>query len=151
MRHPVASTHLARVIHMTSAGSLARAIAEKRLVVKSTGPQDDQVLEPLRALAAEEKVLEEEARALAAQKGWPTNLAGAAYGWTRLGGDTGREDLPRILRIYAREIFELDQDLRAPGGDDDVRSIMASALEARRSVHAALAALDPQATVPGAK
>src|SRR5581483_2439492 len=123
---------------MTSTSSLARAIAEKKLAVKSNGPDDELVLGPIRELAREEKVIEEEARALAQQRGWPTNVVGTPYGWTRLGGDTAREALPRILRIYAREMFELDNDARENGGDDEVRSLVLATLDGRRSIHAAL-------------
>src|SRR4051812_2911779 len=151
MRRPLAAPHLARVIHMTSQASLARAIAEKRLEIKSTGPDDELVLGPIRALAREEKIIEEEARALAAQRGWPTNLAGTRYDWTRLARETAREALPRILRIFERDVFELDNDAREAEGDEDVRSLVLSTLDARRSIHRSLAALDGQATVPGAK
>ena len=151
MRRPIASSHLARVIHMTGQGSLARAISDKRIEIKSLGPDDELVLGPLRALAREEKILEDEARALAQTRGWPTNLAGGAYGWQRLTGETAREALPRILRIYEREIFELDEDARAASSDEDVRSLILSVLDLRRSVTRSLAALDPQATLPGAK
>ncbi len=151
MRRPLAAAHLARVIHMTSQGSLARAVAEKRVDVKSTGPDDELVLQPLRTLAKAEKLIEEEARALAQQRGWPTNIAGAAYGWTRLAGDTAREALPRIIRIFEREIFELDNDARETSGDEEVRSLVLGILDGRRSIHRSLSALDAQATLPGAK
>ena len=151
MRRPLAAAHLARVIHMTSQGPLARAIVEKRLEIRSTGPDDELVLALIRALAAEEKLIAEEARALAQQRGWPTNLAGAAYGWTRLAKETAREALPRIIRIYDRECFELDADARERSGDEEVGSLVLGALDGRRSIYRALSALDAQATLPGAK
>jgi hypothetical protein len=150
MRRPIAATHLARIVHMTSAASLARAVVEGRLQIRSTGTEDDLVLAPLRELAREEKVIEEEARALAQTRGWPTNLAGTPYGWTRLGGELAREALPRIIRIYDREVFELDADLREHG-DEEVRSLLAAALDGRRAVLRTLSLLSPQATLPGAK
>lgn len=151
MRRPAASAHLSRVVHMSNAGSLARAIVEKRIKILSTGPDDELVLGPIRALAADEKVIEQEARSLAQQRGWPTNLSGTTYSWSRLDGETAREALPRILRVYEREIFELDQDARDAIGDEDVRSVLLATLDGRRSIHRSLLALDAQATLPGAK
>jgi hypothetical protein len=150
VRLPLAATHLARVIHVTSAGSLARAVEDKRLELKSTGPEDELVLERLRALAREEKILCEEARALATARKWPTDLAGQPYGWVRLRGDTARGALPRIDRIYAREIFELSEAARA-SDDDEVVSLVLATLDGRRSIAAELVGLAPQDTLPGAK
>ncbi len=76
MRLPVAATHLSRVVHVTGAGSLARALDEGRLKLVSRGADDDLVLAQVRALAREEKVLCDEARALATTRSWPTNLSG---------------------------------------------------------------------------
>jgi hypothetical protein len=150
VRQNLAGVHLARLVHMTSNGSLARAFAEKRLELRSAGPEDDQVLEPLRALATEEKLLDEDARILATARGVAVHASAESYAWIRLKGASGRAALPRILRIYDREIFELAEFARE-GTDDDVRSLLLAALDGRHSVRAALAALAPKATLPGAK
>ena len=151
MRRPLAASHLARIVHMTSVGSLARAVAEGRLELRSSGPEDEQVLSILRAAAKDEKVVEDEARALAQTRSWPVNLAGMPYGWTRLEHEEAREALPRVIRIFEREVFELDSDARSLDEDEEVRSLLLATLDGRRSQLRALSLLAPQATLPGAK
>ncbi len=151
VRRPLAATHLARVIQMTSTASLSRAVAEERVKIRSTGPDDDLILKALKTLAQGEKVIEDEARALAAARSWPATLAGSSYGWSHLSGDTARDTLPRILRILDREVFELEQDARADHEDEEVRSLTFATLDGRRSVFHALAALSPASTLPGGK
>ena len=128
-----------------------RMLGEFPLALISRPEQLRAISEDGAAIAAEEKLIAEEARALAQQRGWPTNLAGAAYGWTRLAKETAREALPRIIRIYDRECFELDADARERSGDEEVGSLVLGALDGRRSIYRALSALDAQATLPGAK
>lgn len=151
MRYPVAATHLARLIHMTGPASLARAAAEGRLELKNLGPDDENVMAALKARAQEEKLINDEARALADARKWPTTLAGGSYGWTRLQREQASEALPRLIRIYDREIFELEEFGRAASDDDEVRSLVLATVDGRRSIVGALTALSPKATLPGAK
>ncbi|MBI3724349.1 hypothetical protein HY251_10415 [bacterium] len=151
MRLPAAAAHLARVIHMTGPGSLARTVDEGRLELRSTGPEDEAVLGRLKALAREERTIAEDARSLAEGRKWPLNLAGQPYGWVRLRGDTARGALPRVLRIFDREVFELEGFSREKHEDDEVVSLVLATLDARHAVREALAALSPRDTVPGAK
>lgn len=150
MRHPIAATYLARVVHMTGPGSLGRAIEEGRLELRNTGPQDEAALAPIRALGREDRTIHEEARALAQAKKWPTDIAGSPYGYTRLRGDTARGALPRILRILERDCFELESAVRECQ-DDEVGSLLQATHDERRTAREALAALAPQDTIPGAK
>jgi hypothetical protein len=147
---PLAASYLSRIAQMTGPCSLARAVAEGRLEIRSLGPEDEQVLAPLRTLAKDEKVIEEEAQALGRAKGWPV-MTNVFYGWTRLRGEIAREALPRIVRIYDREIFELSSDARVEPEDEEVRSLVLATLEGRRAVNRALANLLPAVTLPGAK
>ena len=150
MRLPQAAATLSRLAHMTGDGSVARAVEAKRVVLVSKGPNDDAILEPLRSLAREEKLLGEEVAALAKARGWPLALGNGRYDWSRLGNDGAREALPRLIRIYAREVFELDGEARSTD-DEEVRSLVLSVLDGRRSIHGAFTALAPRMTVPGGK
>ena len=151
MRHPIAANYLARVIHMTGPGSLARAVDEGRLEIRNVEPQDELTLAPIRALAKEDRVIGDEARALAATKKWPTDLAGQPYGYTHLRGETARGALPRILRILERDCFELESAVRECQDDDEVCSLLQATHDERRTARQALANLSPRDTLPGAK
>jgi hypothetical protein len=150
LRHPIAAAFLARVIHMTGSSSLARTIEEGRLDLKAATPDDERVLASIRALAHEDRAIQEEARALAQARKWPPELAGQPYGWTRLRGESPSGALPRILRIFERDTFELEEDMRGCD-DDDVVSLLGATLDARKAAREALAAVAPQDTLPGAK
>src|SRR5579871_145726 len=136
---------------MTGPGSLARTVDEKRLELRTEGPEDELILARLRSLAREERSIGEEARALAEKRKWPENLAGQPYGWVRLRGAQAREALPRIIRILEREVFELEGFSRDEDEDDEVRSLVLATLDLRHAAREALVALSPQGTLPGAK
>lgn len=153
MRRPTAATFLGRIAHMTADASLARTVDEGRLGLRVETDDERRIEARLKSLAREDRAACEEARALAVARGWPAQGGGLLpYGWTKLRGARLLATQAEILRILARDVFELDLIARDDATiDDDVIALASRVATARRAAREALIALDPKAALPGAK
>src|SRR5262249_61591870 len=107
----------------------------------------------VRLVAKEDEAVHEESRALAQSRGWPAETRmNLPYGWSRMKGARLGDALAEILRILAREIFELESLAREiVSRDDEGSSLATRAALARQSLRAALVYMAPEAPLPGAK
>jgi hypothetical protein len=152
LRRPMAATYLGRIAHMTGEASLARAFAEGRLELKAIDDVEKRIEARLRELARDDRAIHDEAAALATARGWPLGRGFLPYGWRRLHGARLVEVAAELVRILAREIFELEGFARElHGGGDDVISLAVEAAIGRHAVREALLLTVPDASLPGAK
>ena len=136
MKRPVAWRHLARIYEMVGVSSMARVAVDRDLY---STPELD-------ALAADDRSAEEEALALARDRGW-TFAEPEPYRWVH-----GEEalTLPRLIRVLERDVFELDEIARTTD-DDEVASLATRVRQDRRALLAQLDTVYPGVTLPGAK
>jgi hypothetical protein len=153
VRRPPEAVYLSRIHHMTGEGSLTRAWEDQKLVLRAEDDLEKRVEARLPQLAKEDRAIHEEARALAQSRGWPADTRlNLPYGWSRMKGARMGDALAEILRILAREIFELESLAREiVSRDDEVSSLATRAALARQSLRAALVFMAPEASLPGAK
>lgn len=144
MKRPLAWYHLARANELATTASICRVALDRQLF---QAPEIEQG-------AAADRGTAEEIQALARERGW-TLPEPKTYEWglvTGVGPSAPRYTvtLPRIMRVLARDVFELDEFYRECE-DEAVASLVAQVLEDRRAVLRSLELKAPSYTVPGAK
>jgi hypothetical protein len=135
---PIAFRHLARMHEMVTHASFVRAVTQRQLV---SGPAIEQA-------AAADRALDEEILSLARERGWSLPQT-REYEWKMVADDYNTV-VPRILRVIARDVFELDEMCRRTD-DEEVASLAAEVLGERRALVQALEGEHPEFALPGAK
>lgn len=138
MKRPLAYRHLVRLHELVTSASICRAVAERGLLAHALVDRG----------VADDRALAEEILALAREREWSFPEP-QAYAWT-LFDDDGTDVRPRIVRVLARDVFELDGIYRATD-DDDVGSLAAEVRDRRRTLREEFATETPELTLPGAK
>lgn len=153
MRRPQQAVVLSRIHHMTGEGSFARAWDEQRLALRAEDEAEKRIEARLRLLAKEDRSIHDEANGLAQARGWTNeSKLNLPYGWSRMKGQRLAGALPEILRIIAREIFELEGNAREIVPlDDEVAALASRGALARHALREVLVSMAPEASLPGAK
>lgn len=136
-RRPLAYRHLARMHEMVTNASIARVVVERELAL---GPA-------LERTAAADLATDEEIQALARERDW-TLPETKPYQWALVEGRT--TVVPRIQRVLARDMFELDH-IRRTTDDDEVEALASALYDERRALNQALEEEHPEFSLPGAK
>ena len=137
-KRPLAYRHLARLHEMVTHASFARVVVDRGL------SHDPAVAQS----AQSDRAIDEEIQTLARERGW-TLPETKDYQW-QLVQDDYNTVVPRVLRVIARDLFELDE-MRRRTDDDDVASLASTLHSERHALVQALEAAHPEFALPGAK
>lgn len=137
MKRPLAWYHLSRLNELVTSASICRVVVGRHLFEAHEIEQ----------AAAADRATAEEIQALARERGW-TLPEPKTYEWGLVTGQVVA--LPRIMRVLARDVAELDEFYRECD-DETVASLVAQVLEDRRALLRSLELKVPSYTVPGAK
>lgn len=138
MKRPLGFYHLARLQELVTSASICQTVVERHLFQAHE----------LDVAAATDRATAEEVQTLARERGW-TLPEPKPYEWS-LVTDDDTVTLPRIMRVLARDVFELDE-LYREAQDEAVASLLAQVLEDRRALLHTLELKVPSFTLPGAK
>ena len=95
-----------------------------------------------------DRAIDEEIQTLARDRGWSLPET-RDYLWTMVQDDYNTV-VPRVLRVVARDLFELDE-MRRRTDDDEVAALASTLHSERRALAQSLEAEHPEFTLPGAK
>jgi len=135
---PLAYRHLARLHEMVTHASFARVVVDRGL---SHHPALEQA-------AQADRAIDEEIQTLARERGWALPET-KDYAW-QLVQDDYNTVVPRVLRVVARDLFELDE-MRRRTDDEEVAALASTLYSERHAVAQALEVEHPEFTLPGAK
>ena len=137
-KRPIAYRHLARMHEMVTHASFARVAVDR-------GLSDDPAVEQA---GDADRAIDEEIQTLARDRGW-TLPETTDYAW-KLVQDDENSVLPRLLRVVARDLFELDE-MRRHTDDEEVAALASTLYSERHALQVSLEAEHPEYTLPGAK
>ena len=137
-KRPIAYRHLARMHEMVTHTSFARVVVERGLC---SDPAVEQA-------AHADRAIDEEIQTLARDRGWSLPET-RDYLWTMVQDDYNTV-VPRVLRVVARDLFELDE-MRRRTDDHEVAALASTLHSERRALAQSLEAEHPEFTLPGAK